>query len=76
MFRPSNGSWYISGIAGSTPWGKNGDIAVPADYTGNGITNIAVFRPSNGTWYVNGIAGSTAFGQNGDIPATRPPGLS
>ena len=74
VFRPSNGRWYVNGIAGSTPFGKSGDIAVPADYNGDGTTDFAVFRPSNGNWYVNGIAGSTPWGQNGDTPAPRPPG--
>ena len=63
MFRPSNGRWYVNGIAGSTQWGKNGDMAVPGDYNGDGTTDFAVFRPSNSRWYVNGIAGSTAVGQ-------------
>jgi hypothetical protein len=68
VFRPSNGRWYIQGVAGSQLWGANGDVAVPADYDGDGDTEIAVFRPSNGRWYVQGVAGSTQWGQNGDVP--------
>ncbi len=64
---PSNSRWYINGIAGSTQWGKSGDVVVPGDYNGDGSTDIAVFRPSNGNWYINGIAGSTPWGKNGDI---------
>ncbi len=67
VFRPSNSRWYINGIAGSTQWGKSGDVAAPGDYNGDGTTDIAVFRPSNGHWYVNGIAGSTTWGKNGDV---------
>ena len=40
----------------------------PADYNGDGTTDIAVFRPSSGTWFVNGI-GNTAWGKSGDVAA-------
>ncbi|MDQ4134061.1 MAG: hypothetical protein M3179_12870 [Actinomycetota bacterium] len=41
----------------------------PADFDGDGDTDIAVFRPSNGIWFVNG--GSTvAWGTNSDIPVS------
>ncbi|MEO6239423.1 MAG: hypothetical protein ABIQ52_20700, partial [Vicinamibacterales bacterium] len=38
-------------------WGRErdplpGDIPVPGDYDGNGVTDIAVFRPSAGQWFV------------------------
>ncbi len=39
----------------------------PADFDGNGTTDVSVFRPSNGTWYVNGGA-TTTWGTSGDIP--------
>lgn len=39
----------------------------PADFDGNGTSNIAVFRPSTGTWFRQGID-SFAFGANGDVP--------
>ena len=67
VFRPASSRWYVNGIAGSTQWGKSGDVAVPGDYNGDGTTDVAVFRPSNGRWYVNGIAGSTQWGKNGDV---------
>ncbi len=80
VFRPSNGRWYVDGIAGSTAWGQSGDVPVPGDYDGDGTADFAVFRPSNGRWYVDGIAGSTLWGQSGDVPAPAPahlvPGLA
>jgi hypothetical protein len=39
----------------------------PADFDGDGDTDISVFRPSNGYWFVQGGA-TTQFGTNGDIP--------
>ena len=68
VFRPSNSRWYVEGVAGSTQWGKGGDVPVPGDYDGDGTTDVAVFRPSNGRWYVEGVAGSTQWGKGGDVP--------
>ena len=43
---------------------------MPADYNGDGITDIAVFRPSTGAWFVRGQF-TVAWGGPGDIPAPR-----
>src|SRR4051794_13790902 len=50
VWRPSNGVWYIyDGTPGGiqVQWGLNGDIPVPGDYNGDGVTDYAVWRPSN-----------------------------
>jgi uncharacterized delta-60 repeat protein len=71
-FRPSNGVWYLlnsqSGFTGVS-FGQAGDKLAPADYDGDGRTDLAVFR--NGTWYLQrSTAGFTgiAFGEGSDIP--------
>jgi len=88
VFRDSH-NWYID-YNGNGIWdspaggdriyitGKPGDIPVPCDWNGDGITEMSVFR-GNHTWYIdfngNGIWDSPAggdriytTGQPGDIP--------
>ena len=85
VWRASNSTWYIKNSSGSNfnsarldgiqriAIGQPGDIPVPADYDGDGITDIAVRRPENFTWYIryssNGSMTETTFGnQAEDIP--------
>ena len=64
VFRPQFGGWYIDGQT-TRFLGLSGDVPVPGDYDGDGITEPAVFR--DGAWFIEGQ--TTQFlGQAGDLP--------
>ncbi len=72
VFRPENGVWYLlNSQAGfsAVQFGISTDKIVPADYDGDGKTDIAVYR--NGNWLIQrSSAGflSVPFGLPDDIP--------
>jgi hypothetical protein len=79
MYNAAEGQWHIRRSSVSDPswqpslWGTAGDIPVPADYDGDGRTDLAIYRPSDGMWYI--LLSSTAFtgvgyawGADADIP--------
>ena len=88
VWRPENGVWYIhqSGDAqvllvrwGTTtvhPTGGLPDVPVPADYDGDGRTDLGMWRPDTGEWWVlkssndydqdNALV--TRWGKLGDVP--------
>jgi hypothetical protein len=57
-------------------FGTAGDIPVPGDYDGDGVTDLAVFRPSTGVWHVSKssskfTANLTAqWGTSTDVPVS------
>ena len=59
----------LSMVSGSV----SADVIVPADWDGDGRTDIAVYRPSTGIWYLthssNGSFDYKVFGLSDDIPA-------
>ncbi len=68
--------WHILRSSNNTyqgiQHGASGDKPVPADWNGDGTTDVAVWRPSTGVWYTSTNAasnyGAFHWGQNGDVP--------
>jgi hypothetical protein len=55
-----DGTWWIRPSTGlpSTPfaYGEPGDVFLPAaDYSGDGVSDVALYRRSNGTWFTKSI---------------------
>ena len=56
------GQWFIysltKGFLPSVVWGNANCVPVPADYDGDGTTDIAVYNPTTGRWYVRYSSGA------------------
>lgn len=77
-WRPATATWTLENLVGNynqfgavsssktiPNWGKSGDIPFAADFSRDGIDDLALFRPSNGFWYIkNGATVGTGEGTN------------
>jgi len=78
IFRNNGGLgewWYLKSETGGNSafqFGAGTDKIVPADFTGDGKTDVAVWRPTTGSWFImrseDNSFYSFPFGGSGDIP--------
>lgn len=76
----SAGKWTVAGeqpgdSSRTYYWGEAGDVPVPGDYNGDGLTEFAVYRPTTSTWWIlypNADAApemlAQRWGEAGDVP--------
>jgi hypothetical protein len=73
---PASGIWYIIQSSNNTmnapQFGLSSDTLAPADYDGDGKTDVAVYRPSTGVWLITKSSDSSLlthqFGNSTDKP--------
>lgn len=78
VFRPTDGTWYaLSSLINQSPyarpWGMNGDVAIAADFRGNGYSQTAAIRNENGQkmWYI-GNGGASFQAIPWGLPTDKP----
>ncbi len=70
-----DGNWFINdgGSLPSAQWGGNGQVPMPADYTGDGITDLGTYDPNTGNWHVKTLSGTVVVnGDNWGWQGTQP----
>ncbi len=72
IWRPETGTWWRADGSAPVLAGEPGDTPVPADYDGDGETDVGIWHPADGTWrYVSSLTGATEttrLGSAGDRP--------
>ena len=73
-YRPSDGKWsVVGGEQGPSTWGGlANDIPVPADYDGDGLTDLAIRRTADATWWVKNSANGTVRTFSQGLTTDRP----
>lgn len=82
FYRPADNEnkssqWHIlrssDNVAQSLEFGSAGDVLVPGDYNGDGMTDVAVYQPSTNIWFTSKDPSTNydavQWGSDGDIPA-------
>ncbi|HYN93234.1 MAG TPA: N-acetylmuramoyl-L-alanine amidase, partial [Pilimelia sp.] len=59
VWRPSDATWRLRGTAAPLLRGAAGDVPAPADYDGDGRTDLATWRPDTGGWVIRYSASRT-----------------
>jgi hypothetical protein len=72
VWRPSDATWRVQGVEEPAMTGRVGDLPAPADFDGDGATDLTVWTPATGTWTIRYSAtntvGQLALGHAGDRP--------
>ncbi|MFT4297711.1 MAG: hypothetical protein ACMXX5_00800, partial [Candidatus Woesearchaeota archaeon] len=77
VYHPAEGNWHIrynNGEQEIIQWGWAAGIPVPADYNGDGKTDIAVYHPAEGNWHIRYNNGEQEIIQWGWAEAIPVPG--
>jgi len=88
VYNPDSGAWYIRSLGPVGPnnppitfgqeWGGSGLVAVPGDYDGDAVYDLAVYDMTSGDWYIRSLGPvgvdnpPIAFGQNWGGSTMRP----
>jgi len=77
-WKDSTGVWWVFNLATGTfapyQWGQDGDRPVPADYDGDGRTDLGIWRPATAEWFVYFLSTNSFVGHQVGQPGGTPLG--